>query len=99
MFSRSQILGVNQGSISYAGANQSNVVSATASRGFGAKQQVTAGVSGFGGGGGAASMSVNSFFQSNYQYTLTGILPADPHLIDTSTLALFYRRQNCGVRI
>jgi hypothetical protein len=36
-------------------------------------------------------MSVNSFWQSNYQYMMTGLLPADPHLIDTSTLQLFYR--------
>jgi hypothetical protein len=53
------------------------------------KQQVNAAL-GFSGGAGA-SMSVNGFFQSNYQYYMTGIIPADPHLIDTSTLALFYR--------
>ncbi|HDW3906679.1 TPA: hypothetical protein RMT47_004915, partial [Escherichia coli] len=36
-------------------------------------------------------MSVNGFWSSNYQYMMTGILPADPSLIDTSTLKLFYR--------
>jgi hypothetical protein len=53
--------------------------------------QVTANMAGPEGFGGAASMSVNSFWNSQYQYMMTGILPADPQLIDTSTLALFFR--------
>lgn len=40
---------------------------------------------------GAASMSMNTLFQSQYQYMLTGILPADPINNDSSNLALFYR--------
>ena len=40
---------------------------------------------------GSASTSVNTLFQSQYQYMLTGILPADPINNDSSNLALFYR--------
>jgi hypothetical protein len=43
------------------------------------------------GSAGYAGLNVNGFWASNYQYYMTGIIPADPHLIDTSTLALFYR--------
>jgi hypothetical protein len=89
MFARSKIVGVNGGNINFANQETQPIV-ARANRGFGGKTQVTAGMAGYGGGGGA-SMSVNTFMQSSYQYYMTGILPADPHLIDTSTLALFYR--------
>lgn len=51
--------------------------------------QVTASLSTTGAGG--SNLSVNGFWQSNYQYYMTGLLPADPNLIDTATLALFYR--------
>ena len=93
MFARNRIVGVNNGSISFAGAaDNTPSLSSFANRriDLSGKTQVTAGMAGDAGGGGA-SMNVNTFFQSSYQYYLTGILPADPHLIDTSTLALFYR--------
>lgn len=54
-------------------------------------QQVTAALGGAGIGSNASALQVNSFWASNYQYYMTGLMPADPHLIDTSTLALFYR--------
>ena len=96
MFAKQKIVGVNGGNINFAN-QESETVIARASRGYSqGKTQVTAGMAGYAGGGGA-SMNVNTFMQSSYQYYMTGILPADPHLIDTSTLALFYRRQNCGV--
>lgn len=38
-----------------------------------------------------ANMHVKGFWQSNYQYYMTGLIPADPSLIDTSNLSLFYR--------
>lgn len=54
--------------------------------------QVNASLGGFGGAGGASnSLSVNAFWQSNYQYMMTGIIPADPAMVDTSNLSLFYR--------
>lgn len=53
--------------------------------------EVNASLGGFGGAGAANSLSVNGFWQSNYQYMMTGIIPADPAQIDTSNLSLFYR--------
>ena len=98
MLTKNQIVGVNGGNISFAGPESRSITARGARRiDLGGKSQVTAGMAGMSGAGGGASMNVNSFFQSSYQYYMTGILPADPHLIDTSTLALFYRRQNCGV--
>jgi hypothetical protein len=91
MFARSQIVGVNGGAISYANGGDSAPLASTTTRGFAQKQKITASVGAGYGSGGGSSMSINSFYQSSYQYYLTGILPADPHLIDTSTLALFYR--------
>lgn len=88
MFSRQRILGVNGTGISVQPHAQQQTHAAFRSRSNG-KQQVTANVGG--GSVGAASLSVSSFFGSAYQYMLTGIIPADPYLIDTSTLALFYR--------
>jgi hypothetical protein len=46
---------------------------------------------------GGANLMVRSMYTSNYNYYMTGLLPADPQIIDTSTLALFYRKY-CGVR-
>src|SRR5271168_2572084 len=91
MFARSRIVGVNGGNINFASQETQPIVARANRRiDLSSKTQVTAGMAGYGGGGGA-SMSVNTFMQSSYQYYMTGILPADPHLIDTSTLALFYR--------
>jgi len=41
--------------------------------------------------GGMHSTSTNLTMQSQYNYTMTGILPADPRNTDSSSLALFYR--------
>lgn len=41
--------------------------------------------------GSAVNKSVNSFWQSNYQYMMTGFIPASPDLTDSQALALFYR--------
>lgn len=89
MYSKQRILGVTNGSINMMSAAQGNgIVQRAAPR---AQTQLTANMGMGGGGSGGASMSVNGFWQSNYQYYMTGIIPADPHLIDTSTLSLFYR--------
>lgn len=89
MFSKNRILGVTGSSINVQAGSPSALVSRAPSRADPMKLTANLGLSGAGGGG--ASLSVNGFWQSNYQYYMTGIIPADPHLIDTSTLALFYR--------
>lgn len=40
---------------------------------------------------GATSSSINFFAASNYQYYMTGIVPATPDMIDSSVMSLFYR--------
>lgn len=92
MYSKTQILGVGSDGFRMAPRTQgTQQVSARVGRGGPSKIEASI----FGGVGVAgqsgASVSVNSFWQSNYQYYMTGLLPADPHLIDTSTLQLFYR--------
>jgi hypothetical protein len=92
MYSKTQILGVGSDGFRMAPrAQNSQQVSAHLGRGGPSRIEASLfnGVGASGGSG--ASMSVNSFWQSNYQYMMTGLLPADPHLIDTSTLQLFYR--------
>jgi hypothetical protein len=92
MYSKTQILGVGSDGFRMA-PRAHNTQQVSARLGRGNSTRVEAGLfSGLGASGGSgASMSVNSFWQSNYQYMMTGLLPADPHLIDTSTLQLFYR--------
>lgn len=88
MYSKQRILGVTNGSINMMTAAQGNsIVQRALPR---AQTAVTANLS-LSGMSGGNSLSVNGFWQSNYQYYMTGIIPADPHLIDTSTLSLFYR--------
>jgi len=90
MYARNRILGVSGGSINIAPSNPGSQLIARAP----ARQsptQVTANMSMMGSQSASNSSSVNGFWQSNYQYYFTGIIPADPNLIDTSTLALFYR--------
>lgn len=42
-------------------------------------------------GGSSVNKSVNAFWQSSYQYMMTGFIPASPDLTDSQALALFYR--------
>jgi hypothetical protein len=91
MYSKQRILGVTNGSINMlSGAHGQSIVQRAQPRTHNQVNQVTASL-GLSGMSGANSLSVNGFWQSNYQYYMTGIIPADPHLIDTSTLSLFYR--------
>ncbi len=96
MMAKQRILGVN--------GNKINVQHRTATTGSmgavkgrsyaGNPMEIRADVGGSAvgiGASGMSSVSTNGFFASSYQYYMTGIIPADPHLIDTSTLALFYR--------
>jgi len=95
MFAKNRVSRVQGNSFVTANSGMSpdQAVAAYASRRTMKEQtEVDASVGFFGGGSGAAnSMSVNGFWQSNYQYMMTGIIPADPALIDTSNLSLFYR--------
>lgn len=89
MYTKNRILGVSGGAINLApNAASSSLVARAAPRQM--PTQVTANMSIFGGGG-SNGTAVNGYWQSNYQYYMTGIIPADPNLIDTSTLANFYR--------
>lgn len=92
MYSKTQLLGVGSDGFRMAPRAQNNQ-QVSARMGRGGPSRVEASLfNGIGASGGSgASMSVNSFWQSNYQYMMTGLLPADPHMIDTSTLQLFYR--------
>lgn len=56
-----------------------------------AKTEVRADLGGFVQSGAANSMSVNSYWSSQYQYYFTGLIPAEPGYADTAQLALFYR--------
>lgn len=55
------------------------------------KTEVKASLGGFSQSGSANSLSVNSYWASQYQYYFTGLIPAEPGYADTSQLALFYR--------
>lgn len=93
MYSKTQIFGVGDGGLRMAPRNEvGKSTVARMSRGNPTKVDASILAGGVGvAGQSGASLSVNSFWQSNYQYYMTGLLPADPHLIDTSTLQLFYR--------
>lgn len=88
MLTSKRVLGVNGRSVTLDHTPHSRTL---ASSGYNGSRptSITASLSALGGSG--AGTSVNGFWQSAYQYYMTGIIPADPLLIDTSTLALFYR--------
>lgn len=93
MFSKTRILGVSGDQINMAPSPINSSIASFQSRASSSSTQITASL-GFGASSVAASgvnVMVNNYWQSLYQYFLTGLAPADPHLIDTSTLALFYR--------
>lgn len=93
MFAKHRITNVRGNSVVTAHTAPPEAAVAYASRRVMKEQQteVNASLGAFGMGGSGASLSVNGFWQSNYQYMMTGIIPADPALIDTSNLSLFYR--------
>ena len=83
MFTKSRILGVNNGQLSVQRV-QSRPIST-------AKKLQASMMASDMLGGSAVNKSVNAFWQSNYQYMMTGIIPATPDLTDSQSLALFYR--------
>lgn len=96
MFSKQRILGVSGSRINTQPSYSSSSLIATKSRSYSDGNPTNAATkieAAMGSGTiGYSSASVGSFWASNYNYWFTGLIPADPFLIDTSTLALFYRR-------
>lgn len=99
MFIRNKIAGVSGNRIVAAqgapamGNTPSNGVAHVTKRRMSSPTEVNANLTFMGGGTSmpSAMMSVNGFWNSQYQYYMTGLLPADPSLPDSSSLALFYR--------
>lgn len=83
MFTKSKILGVNNGKLSVQRVPSHPISSA---RKVEASMMASDMM-----GGSTVNKSVNAFWQSNYQYMMTGIIPATPDLTDSQSLALFFR--------
>ena len=84
MFTRSKILGVNNGQLSVMRSPNRSI--STSPKKVQASMMASDML-----GGSTVNKSVNAFWQSNYQYMMTGIIPATPDLTDSQSLALFYR--------
>lgn len=85
MFAKSKILGVSNGRLDVMPTNGHPVSTAP--------KKVTASLmsNDLLNSGNAINKSVNAFWQSSYQYMMTGIIPATPELTDSQSLALFFR--------
>lgn len=91
MLTRTKITGVHGTSLTtqtsrydgptYKGGSDSLSTAVKASISFGAGS----------GGGRGPSVQVGGYFASQYQYMMTGLIPAEPSYTDSSNLALFYR--------
>lgn len=84
MFARSKILGVNGGRLQIQPSSHNYQLAAKAHK---VEASLMPDIS----SGNAINKSVNAFWQSNYQYMMTGIIPSTPDLTDSQSLALFYR--------
>lgn len=92
MFPRNRITGVTNGRIKTDVGAPSAVSAFAAKRSYvEAQTKVQATLGGGIGGSGANSMSVNTFWNSQYQYYFTGLIPAEPMYSQSAQLALFYR--------
>lgn len=92
MFPRNKVTGVSGGKIRTQVGQQELTSYASRGRQYQEnKTQVTASLGGFAGSGAGNSMSINSYWASQYQYMMTGLIAAEPHYSDSSQLALFYR--------
>ena len=83
MFTKSKILGVNNGKLSVQRVPSHPISSARKVEASMLASDMM--------GGSTVNKSVNAFWQSNYQYMMTGIIPATPDLTDSQSLALFFR--------
>lgn len=95
MFTKNIITGVTKGTVNTVqqqSSTYSRPVSATRKYDDGNKKtQVSANLGGMGNMGGSHSTSANVSYSTQYQYMMTGLLPAEPSMIDTTSLAYFYR--------
>lgn len=92
MFPRAKITGVHNGRIRTDIAGPAPVSSYASKRQYSESQtKIEASIGGGGSFGGANSVSVNSFWNSQYQYFFTGLIPAEPMYNQMAQLALFYR--------
>ena len=93
MFPRNRITGVTNGRIKTDTGAPSAVSAYASKRSYSeSSTQVTAALGGnLGVSGGGNSVSINSFWNSQYQYFFTGLIPAEPMYSQSAQLALFYR--------
>jgi len=93
VFPRNKILGVHNGRIKTDIGGASPMAAYASKRSYSESQtKVTAALGGnLGVAGGANSVSMNSFWNSQYQYWFTGLIPAEPMYSQSAQLALFYR--------
>lgn len=94
MFTSKKISGVVGGNIRTVGGAFGNGLATSRSRADQTKLTADAmcgGGQGPAAAGSAQPTNVRGFWSSQYQYMLTGLIPADPQQIDSSTLSLFYR--------
>jgi len=93
MFPRNRITGVDNGRIKTDTGAPAAVSAYASKRSYSeSSTKVTAALGGnLGVGGGGNSVSINSFWNSQYQYFFTGLIPAEPMYNQSAQLALFYR--------
>lgn len=93
MFPRNKITGVSNGRIRTSGpAGPSGMAAYASKKAYSEQTQVTAALgSNIGNMMGGNSVSMNTFWNSQYQYFFTGLIPAEPMYSQSSQLALFYR--------
>lgn len=93
MFPRTKITGVHNGRIKTAVGGADPIAAYASKRQYSESQTpLTASLGGnVGVAGGANSTSINTFWNSQYQYFFTGLIPAEPMYSQSSQLALFYR--------
>jgi hypothetical protein len=91
VFPRAKITGVQNGRIKTDIAGASPVSAYASKRQYSEQSQVTASLGSNISTGSANSLSMNTFWNSQYQYFFTGLIPAEPMYNQMAQLALFYR--------
>lgn len=84
MFAKNRILGVTGSKINTAPRESNNGFMTV-------PKQVNAGYMSVSGGAEATSKSLGIYWNTNFQYYMTGLLPATPDMTDTSSISLMYR--------
>lgn len=92
MFPRNRVTGVRGGRIQTEHRSQDQLAYSAQRSPLTDKHQVQATMGGSSvSTSGSNSMSVNSYWNSQYVYWFTNLIPADPNYTDSAQLALFYR--------